>query len=499
MKRGQTATEYLVLVGGVIFFALFLFLILKGELLPHSVNQTGQAGGQFLDEFGKPYLFYDNFQTSTALRWQDSGGDWKVMNGKYEQDSASLGKAKATVGDSTWDNYAIQADVQILQNGNGNPASGLFVRSNDSSYYLCQISRPPNAADSPICYQQSDCKNNNCGLCRCAGSSDCYSGSCLNGFCRVDAAFGTYDSVCKPAAGTCTANKCKCDSNADCNSNNCPASGVCAGDSCTNQMQCKRAVRLNATYCTYGFSACECDAPGDCRSNNCLPTHVCGPNLADVHWRLVVWKCLEGKCINPQTVVLPDSFDKMGVGDLPPYGTHAIRVAVNKSQINCSVDGRPDQLVQYGDIDFPSGKAGLLTDGTGAAFDNVKVAGYPSQPFIPLTVSASSISRAASDCFGANGFGEATVRWYTNKPADGSVTLTTDNGYSSPYYNPALVLGLHEATFTGIRDICGAAGNLTARIVSRTNQQFETAIDLVWNDDTELCPLPSECGGGFGG
>ncbi len=140
MRKAQTGSEYLVLVGGVIFIGILMFLLLRGQLLPQAGNRLQQGSSKYLDEFGKPYLCYDSFDASgDESRWKTNGGLWRIANGVYQQEAVDPGRSLSTFCDSTLGNYSIQADVK---HGVGIPGSsaGLLARANTAGGYVCEAS-----------------------------------------------------------------------------------------------------------------------------------------------------------------------------------------------------------------------------------------------------------------------------------------------------------------------------------------------------------------------
>ncbi len=133
MRRGQTASEYLFMVGGVIFFAVFIFIIIKGELLPGAVNRARSGSASLIDEYGKPYQFYESFDSGKLLRWKTTGGTWKVD--KYELVQQAAGKSFALAGDAGWDNYAVRVEL----NRDVSPIAGIAFRyMDDGAHYECE-------------------------------------------------------------------------------------------------------------------------------------------------------------------------------------------------------------------------------------------------------------------------------------------------------------------------------------------------------------------------
>ncbi|MBU1197177.1 hypothetical protein KJ765_01555 [Candidatus Micrarchaeota archaeon] len=134
MRRAQTATEYLILVAGVIFFTLFMFLVIKGELIPSIEDKTGGETAHFLDEFGKPYRLYESYDVGNAYKWKVKSGTWDVDNGEYVQQDNTRGIS--IVGDSTWNQYAVEA---LIKRTNAAGTAGVIARFTGQEYYDCVV------------------------------------------------------------------------------------------------------------------------------------------------------------------------------------------------------------------------------------------------------------------------------------------------------------------------------------------------------------------------
>ena len=74
---------------------------------------------------GMPYR--DSFAKGNADEWQAMGGTWELVNGEMRNNSDERG-AKLLTGSPYWQNYSIEADVNLL--GVSGDA-GLIIRSSD--------------------------------------------------------------------------------------------------------------------------------------------------------------------------------------------------------------------------------------------------------------------------------------------------------------------------------------------------------------------------------
>jgi signal transduction histidine kinase len=74
---------------------------------------------------GLPYQ--DSFSLGKAEGWTPYSGNWSILNGTVKNDSNDRG-AKYITGSGYWENYSVEADVQLLANGGD---AGLIIRASD--------------------------------------------------------------------------------------------------------------------------------------------------------------------------------------------------------------------------------------------------------------------------------------------------------------------------------------------------------------------------------
>lgn len=83
--------------------------------------------------------FRDSFRNGTLDGWTAYGGNWDALDGGVRNDSEERG-AKIIAGSDRWNNYAVEADVQLIGGGD----TGLIARASDiergvdsySGYYV---------------------------------------------------------------------------------------------------------------------------------------------------------------------------------------------------------------------------------------------------------------------------------------------------------------------------------------------------------------------------
>ena len=76
-------------------------------------------------------FFSDDFGDGVANNWSEVDGAWSVQNGEYVQ-SAEIGFGVATRGDTSWEDYVLEADVKHT---GGTRNVGLIVRYQDPCNY----------------------------------------------------------------------------------------------------------------------------------------------------------------------------------------------------------------------------------------------------------------------------------------------------------------------------------------------------------------------------
>ncbi|GLX70984.1 right-handed parallel beta-helix repeat-containing protein [Paenibacillus glycanilyticus] len=90
---------------------------------------------------GQPAIFSDNFEDGNSSGWTTVNGTWSVATDGtqvYKQTNTS-GEANAYAGDSSWDNYAVQADIK-LNNQVIDTGSGILARYTDSNnFYMLRL------------------------------------------------------------------------------------------------------------------------------------------------------------------------------------------------------------------------------------------------------------------------------------------------------------------------------------------------------------------------
>ena len=74
---------------------------------------------------GLPY--HDSFASGSADEWKAYGGTWEVVNGSIRNDSDERG-AKLIAGSPHWRDYSLDADVELLGDGD----AGLIVRASNA-------------------------------------------------------------------------------------------------------------------------------------------------------------------------------------------------------------------------------------------------------------------------------------------------------------------------------------------------------------------------------
>jgi signal transduction histidine kinase len=110
--RFRRSSSRVILLAGVVCAAVGLLLF---EFWPLLHDPHGRL----------PY--HDSFSSGSADEWKAYGGSWEVLNGSIRNDSDERG-AKLITGAPSWRNYSLNADVELLGDGD----AGLIVRANNA-------------------------------------------------------------------------------------------------------------------------------------------------------------------------------------------------------------------------------------------------------------------------------------------------------------------------------------------------------------------------------
>ncbi|MBU1197176.1 hypothetical protein KJ765_01550 [Candidatus Micrarchaeota archaeon] len=128
-NRGQTATEYLFLIGGAILFVLLIILMLRGSVISSSSHKISADMDRFFNDYARYYLFYESFDSGNAYRWTPDQGTWGIENSEY----LGIGAGNSTVA-VTLHNFSMNAFIRTSSNG-----GLIFRKRNASNYYAVMV------------------------------------------------------------------------------------------------------------------------------------------------------------------------------------------------------------------------------------------------------------------------------------------------------------------------------------------------------------------------
>jgi hypothetical protein len=133
VKRGQTTTEYLFLIVGIIIFVVLIYTLLKGNVVTPQQNRTSDDMVKWLKNT-EAVIFFDNFDSGTSEQWTVVTGNWLVENKEYLQKDASASQKGSIAGKNSWVNYFAETKflIPILPASNG-PLGGISGRVNKAS------------------------------------------------------------------------------------------------------------------------------------------------------------------------------------------------------------------------------------------------------------------------------------------------------------------------------------------------------------------------------
>ncbi|MFH0971639.1 MAG: hypothetical protein V1835_03665 [Candidatus Micrarchaeota archaeon] len=131
-RKGQSAIEYVMIVGGAIMFVVLVVLILRSGVISHAINDLENKTGDFETKYIKNYLFYDDFDSPSATKnkWINLTGWWIVDKGVYNI-SAPSGGYKITNARGRFGNFTIE--TRLRRTSGLSVGFGIRIRTNSSA------------------------------------------------------------------------------------------------------------------------------------------------------------------------------------------------------------------------------------------------------------------------------------------------------------------------------------------------------------------------------
>ncbi|MEK6954638.1 MAG: hypothetical protein AABX01_06510 [Candidatus Micrarchaeota archaeon] len=81
--RGQTALEYVMIIGGAIMFVVLVVIILRSGILSGGVADVQKKSEDYQKTYLQNYLVFENFNTGTSKKWSPSPGP-TIQNGRLK-------------------------------------------------------------------------------------------------------------------------------------------------------------------------------------------------------------------------------------------------------------------------------------------------------------------------------------------------------------------------------------------------------------------------------
>ncbi len=160
-RKGQTAIEYLFIVGGAIMFVVLVVIIIRSGVLSSGTRDVEEKSGDYLQVYGKPYLFFDNFDSDSASdqKWDNKTVHvWSAADGYYSVSTAEAGSALAITRNS-FSNFV----AEVKFKADNFAGTGIRFRTNNAGiggyvlqFEATQISLSgPSAPPAPIPFSPS--------------------------------------------------------------------------------------------------------------------------------------------------------------------------------------------------------------------------------------------------------------------------------------------------------------------------------------------------------
>ncbi|MFH1442610.1 MAG: hypothetical protein ABIG96_01115 [Candidatus Micrarchaeota archaeon] len=130
-KHGQTALEYIMIIGGAILFVVLIVIILRSGILARGVEDIEGKSDDYRDTYLKSYLVFENFNSGTSKKWNSDACDWQVSGGKYGN---QISGDCETFVQGYYDNFTLEFKVRNTNPGGApNALVGAYFRYADST------------------------------------------------------------------------------------------------------------------------------------------------------------------------------------------------------------------------------------------------------------------------------------------------------------------------------------------------------------------------------
>lgn len=141
-RRGQTALEYTLIIGGAILFVVIIALLLRSGIIGNTTTKLKTDNEKLRNCFLETNLHYSNFDSGPNPGWIPiSGNSWLFQNNKYLQNSFDLNPTvKASLYlDKVYSNFTMLFKGRVTSAGGG--YMGAIIRSDAAggSKYVVRI------------------------------------------------------------------------------------------------------------------------------------------------------------------------------------------------------------------------------------------------------------------------------------------------------------------------------------------------------------------------
>ncbi len=139
-SRGQTALEYMMIIGGGIMFVVLVVVIIRGGVVETTKNKVATDVDKYKDKYLGIYLFYDNFDSGKSSLWKNVTGNWISQGGVYNQTSNPGGSPNylSTYINQYFDNFTLE--FKFRTTGTATKTIGVGLRNNPwnpgNNYFL---------------------------------------------------------------------------------------------------------------------------------------------------------------------------------------------------------------------------------------------------------------------------------------------------------------------------------------------------------------------------
>ena len=122
--RGQTALEYVMIIGGAILFVVIIVIILRSGILRQGTQDIEEHASDFQETYLTNYLVYENFDSGTSKKWTEKLCTWQATSGKYVSATGDC----ISIVQGYYDNFTLEFKVRRT-GGAPNGEVGAIFRS----------------------------------------------------------------------------------------------------------------------------------------------------------------------------------------------------------------------------------------------------------------------------------------------------------------------------------------------------------------------------------